>query len=147
MHMTVIWLAALVVFAGAEAATVGLTCVWFAVGALAALFTSYFTDQVVIQAAVFLVVSLASLIAVRPFAHRFLQSRKVATNADRIIGTEAVVTEEIDNLKGCGRVSVGSMPWTARSANDAVIPAGETVRILRIEGVKVFVERKQSKEE
>ena len=59
------------------------------------------------------------------------------TNADRVVGKEAVVTETVDNLRGQGLVSVGGNVWTARSENDLVLPEGSRVTILRIEGVKL----------
>ena len=57
-----------------------------------------------------------------------------------ILGIEAMVTEDIHNLRGQGAVSIGGLTWSARSEHDAPIPAGTLVRILRIEGVKVYVE-------
>ena len=72
-------------------------------------------------------------------AQRFVNDRKVATNADRVIGREAVVTEDIDNLQGKGRVSISGADWTARTEDDRPVPAGSKVQVLRIEGVKVIV--------
>lgn len=133
------WLVALIVFAVAEAITVGLTSTWFALGALCALIVSVFTDHVVVQGGVFLGVSLVSLALLRPLAKKYMTPKQTATNADRAIGREAVVTEEINNLKGCGGVTVAGVHWTARSDDDAVIPPETTVRVLRIEGAKLIV--------
>ena len=83
--------------------------------------------------------SLVCLLLVRPLAKNHVNSKVEPTNADRIIGEKAVVTEEIDNLKGTGAVSVSGRIWTARSDTDGTIPKDTPVRILRIEGVKVFV--------
>lgn len=141
MIVKLIWLALLLLFCAAEAATVGLTSIWFAAGALAALIAALAGGPVWLQVALFIVISLLCLIAVRPLARRYLNPRIQPTNADRVLGAEARVTEEIDNLKGTGSVTIGAMPWTARSENDAPIPAGALVRVLRIEGVKVYVER------
>ena len=91
------------------------------------------------QISVFLVLSGLSLALVRPLAKKFLVPSYSATNADRVIGKTAVVTMEIDNLKGQGQVSIAGQSWTARSEDGCVIPAGKTVKVLRIEGVKVFV--------
>ena len=85
------------------------------------------------------VCNVLTLLLVRPLAQRFINDRKVATNADRVIGQEAVVTEDIDNVQAKGRVSVSGADWTARSEDDQPIPAGSRVRVLRIEGVKVIV--------
>lgn len=136
---SICWLIALAVLAAVEAATVALVSLWFALGALAALITSFFVHNVWIQFAVFLVVSLVSLLVIRPLAHRYVTPRQVATNADRAVGAEGVVTEAIDNLKASGQVTVNGAVWTARSETDCVIPKGATVTVLRIEGVKLIV--------
>lgn len=135
----IVWLAALVLFAVGEGVTVGLTSIWFAAGALAALIAALAGGPLWLQIVLFLAVSLACLLLVRPFARRYLKPDYQPTNADRVIGTEAVVTMTVDNLKGEGQVTVGGNVWTARSNDDTVIPVGAHVRVLRIEGVKVFV--------
>ena len=122
-----------------EAVTVGLTCVWFAIGALGGLVTTLLGGGIGAQISVFLVLSGLSLALVRPLAKKFLVPSYSATNADRVIGKTAVVTMEIDNLKGQGQVSIAGQSWTARSEDGCVIPVGKTVKVLRIEGVKVFV--------
>lgn len=139
MTMSIFWLIAMVLFGVLEAVTVGLTSIWFALGALAGLIASAAGAPVLVQIVVFLGVSLIALLLVRPLAQRYVNDRKVATNADRAIGREAVVEEEIDNLRGQGLVTVSGVVWTARSEADAPIPAGVLVRVLRIEGVKVIV--------
>ena len=139
MSMSLFWLIAMVLFGVLEAVTVGLTSIWFALGALGALAADAASAPVIVQIVVFLGVSFLTLLLVRPLAQRFVNDRKVATNADRVIGQEAVVTQTIDNLKGEGQVSISGAVWTARSQEEAPIPAGSRVRVLRIEGVKVIV--------
>jgi membrane protein implicated in regulation of membrane protease activity len=139
MEMSIFWLIALIAFGILEAATVGLTSVWFAAGSLCALIVAGAGGALWIQIGVFLVVSFITLVLARPLVQKYVIPKHHATNADRIIGTEAVVKREIDNLKGQGLVSVAGVIWTARSEGGEVIPEGATVRILRIEGVKVFV--------
>lgn len=137
---SIVWLVLLIVFAVGEAVTVGLTSIWFAAGALGALITSTLTESLLIQIIVFLALSFVTLLLVRPLARKYFIPRRVATNADRIIGQEGIVTEGIDNLEAKGQVKVSGTVWSARSQRDEVpIPAGTRVRILRIEGVKVFV--------
>lgn len=135
----VFWAAALVLFAVAEGMTVGLTSIWFALGALCALIAAAFTERILTQIVVFLTVSLLALLLVRPLARRHLSGRRVATNADRAIGEEAVVTETIDDLRGKGQATVNGAVWTARTEGEGTIPAGAKVRVLRIEGVKLIV--------
>ena len=139
MSMSLFWLVAMVLFGVLEAVTVGLTSVWFALGALGALVAAAASAPVIVQIVVFLGVSFLTLLLVRPLAQHYVNDRKVATNADRVIGREAVVTEDIDNIQGKGRVSISGADWTARAEDDQPIPAGSTVRVLRIEGVKVIV--------
>lgn len=137
---SICWLIALIALLVLEAATVGLVSLWFAAGALCALLTSFFVDNIWVQFAVFLVVSFVCLIAIRPLARRYVNPRRVATNADRVIGAEGVVTQAIDNLRAQGQVSVSGAPWTARTEEGCpAVPAGSRVKVLRIEGVKLIV--------
>ena len=138
--MQIIWLILLIVFAASEAATVGLTSIWFAAGALAALIAALLGGPLWVQITLFLAVSLLCLAAVRPLAKRLLNSRVEPTNADRVIGAQAQVTEDIDNIHGRGAVVIRGMTWSARSQDGGPISAGTMVKVLRIEGVKVFVE-------
>ncbi len=136
----IIWLVLLLLFAASEAVTVGLTSIWFAAGALIALIAALLGGAMWIQLTLFLAVSLLCLLAVRPLAKRHLNDKVVPTNADRIIGAEAQVTEDIDNIHGKGAVIIRGMTWSARSDDGGPITAGTMVKVLRIEGVKVFVE-------
>ncbi len=138
--MTIFWLAAFIVFAIGEAVTVGLVSIWFAVGALAALFATALGAGLWLQITVFLGVSALALALFKPLSSKFLKPRVSATNADRVIGSAALVTETIDNTQAKGQVKVNGQVWSARSAQDIVIPAGTDVKVLRIEGVKVIVE-------
>ena len=93
MTATLFWVLAIILFAVVEGLTVGLTSIWFAVGALASLLVSFFTDNLWIQAIVFLLVSFAALAAFKPLAARWFSPKgHQPTNADRIVGQEAVVT-------------------------------------------------------
>lgn len=140
MVLKLIWLGLLVLFTIGEAVSVGLTSIWFAAGALVALVVALLGGPLWLQIVLFIVVSALCLLAIRPLAQKHLNSKVEPTNADRVIGSEAKVTETIDNLQGTGSVNIGGIVWTARSENDDPIPAGTLVRVLRIEGVKVYVE-------
>lgn len=139
MQMSIFWLAMLILFGVIEAVTVGLASIWFAAGALCALIAAGLGAGLWVQIGVFLVVSFLTLALIRPLAQRFLTPGHQPTNADRVIGTKAVVKEEIDNMKGQGLVSVAGTDWTARAETNDPIPVGASVRVLRIEGVKVIV--------
>ena len=136
------WVVALVVFLIVEAVTAGLVSIWFVFGSLVALICAALGAAVWLQIFWFVIVSVATLVLTRPLVKRDVDSRSVATNADRSIGRAAVVTERIDNLAATGAVKLDGVVWTARSTDDAVaIEAGERVTVRAIEGVKLIVER------
>ncbi len=141
MRAIIFWLCAMLVLGIMEAVTVSLVCVWFAGGALAALIAAALGAPVSLQFALFLVVSAVLLFALRPIARKIYRKDGVATNVDANIGKTALVIEPIDNLRGTGRVMIGSVDWTARSADGSAIEKDALVRVLRIEGVKVCVEK------
>ena len=136
----IMWLVLLIGFSAFEAVTVGLTSIWFAAGALVALIAALLGGPLWVQLTLFLAVSLLCLAAVRPLAKKHLNSKVEPTNADRVIGARAQVTEDIDNIHGKGAVVIRGMTWSARSQDGGPIAAGAMVKVLRIEGVKVFVE-------
>ena len=103
MGPSTIWLIVLVVLIAGEAATVGLTFIWFAIGALGALITAWLGGAIWLQAVVFLALSALALVLVRPLATQFLKTSRTPTNADRVIGRTALVTETIE----CGRQGPG----------------------------------------
>ena len=136
------WVVALVVFLIVEAVTAGLVSIWFVFGSLVALICAALGAAVWLQIFWFVIVSVATLVLTRPLVKRYVDSRSVATNADRSIGRAAVVTERIDNLAAAGAVKLDGVVWTARSTDDAVaIETGERVTVRAIEGVKLIVER------
>lgn len=136
------WVVALVVFLIVEAVTAGLVSIWFVFGSLVALICAALGAAVWLQIFWFVIVSVATLVLTRPLVKRYVDSRSVATNADRSIGRAAVVTERIDNLAATGAVKLDGVVWTARSTDDAVaIETGKRVTVRAIEGVKLIVER------
>lgn len=140
--MIAFWVVALVVFLIVEAVTAGLVSIWFVCGSLVALICAALGAAVWLQIFWFVIVSVATLVLTRPLVKRYVDSRSVATNADRSIGRAAVVTERIDNLAATGAVKLDGVVWTARSTDDAVaIETGERVTVRAIEGVKLIVER------
>lgn len=139
--MLIIWTLVVILSLVLEAATAGLTSIWFAAGALAALILALVSPELVaLQIALFIVVSVVAIILTRPLARKFVNSRIKATNADRVIGENAIVTERIDNVAGTGTVTVGGRTWTARSISGEVIEAGILAKVHQIEGVKLLVD-------
>lgn len=144
-NMTFLWIAAIIVFGVAEAATAGLVSIWFVAGAVAALLALELGAVLWLQIVTFLAVSIAALIATRPLAHKMLDKTIVPTNADRVLHHAAKVTETIDNENTTGAVYADGKTWTARSEDGDVIARGCMVTVVRMEGVKLFV-RKQKEE-
>ena len=128
---SICWLAVFVLLIVIELATMGLTTIWFAGGAVAGFIASMLGANVVIQAVAFFVVSIVLLIFTRPFAVRYINSNKTKTNIDGLIGQEALVLEEINNIRETGCARLEGKEWTARSVDDTVIPA-DTVVIVEL---------------
>ena len=141
--MTAVWVVLMIGFLIVEGIAPGLVSIWFALGALAALISSLLGAQLWLQFVWFVVVSVLALIATRPLAKKYVNSRTQATNADMLIGQECIVTETIDKLHGTGAVSVAGKVWTARADDpDRIIAKGSVAVIERIEGVKLIVKTK-----
>ena len=135
-----VWVAVIILCVAVEAFTLDLTAIWFAVGGVAALVAASLSLSVSAQLVIFVVFSAVLLALLRPFCRRFLKPRNVPTNADRIIGQNAVVTQPIDNIQGTGEIKLPGSVWSAASADGSAIPAGSVVRIVAIRGVKAVVE-------
>ena len=136
----IIWFVIMAVFLIVEAACpFHLVSIWFAAGALVSLVISMLGGELWLQIIAFCIVSGALLAGLWPFIRKFLNPHLTATNVDAVIGTEGIVTADIDNLNAVGQVKLGGMEWTARSTSGDKISAGTRIRVDRIEGVKAFV--------
>ena len=139
-YIVFIWIVFAVFMLICEALTSQLVSIWFVLGAVAAAVTCIFTDSLLIQTVVFVAVSLIALIATRPLAKKYINSKKEPTNSDRLIGRVGIVTADIVNISGEGQVNVDGKIWSAKSADGREIKSGANVRITAIEGVKLVVE-------
>lgn len=140
------WLIAVVAFGVVEIATTGLVCVWFACGSVAALIAAACGAAFWTQMALFAAVAAVALAATRPLVRKLRNKKTVPTNADRVLGAVARVTETIDNASGSGAVYADGKTWTARSADGGIIPAGSRVTVESLEGVKLFVKFNETAE-
>lgn len=144
LNMTVVWLVILVALVIIELLTMGLTTVWFAGGALIATIASLLHMPLTVQIIVFLLSSALLLYFTRPVAVKYFNKDRVRTNAESLVGRQAIVISEIDNLQGIGQVNVGGMEWSARARTEGIIlPVGAVVVIYAIDGVKLIVEEKK----
>lgn len=141
---SIVWLGVLILMILLELATMGLTTIWFAGGALAAFIAALCGASLLVELGLFLVVSFLLLFAFRPLAMRYVNSRTVKTNVESLAGEIARVTEEINNEMGQGTAVLIGQEWTARSTDDTVIPAGSLVVVDAVSGVKLMVHKKEN---
>lgn len=133
-----VWLIIAGLFFVAEIITVGFLVFWFGVGALIAMIVSFFTSNIIIQTAVFILSSSILLFATKPFVKKFVDVKPTKTNAFSIIGKKALVIKEI-NSHSVGQIKINGEVWSAESENDEIIPKDSEIEILQIKGVKVIV--------
>lgn len=139
--MTIIWGILFLVLVIVEFATLGLTTIWFAAGALLAVLLSAVGLPLWVQIAVFVIVSLLLLYFTRPIAIKYFNNERMKTNAESLVGENGIVVEPIQNRQEQGTVLINGMQWSARTAQDGIAVNRDTlVRVLRIEGVKLIVE-------
>ena len=135
-----LWLVAAAIFIVIEIVTLGLTSIWFAGGSIVAAIGAAFQLDFLVQLILFAIVSVLLLIFTRPIAAKHLTSKTVKTNVESLVGKEAIVKEEINNLKEEGVAFLNGQEWTARSEDkERVIPAGTKVIVQKISGVKLIV--------
>ena len=144
VNMTVAWLVILVILIVIELITMGLTTIWFAGGALAAALISIQGTPLALQILIFLIVSGLLLYFTRPVAVKYFNRDRIRTNVESMIGRQAIVISEINNLEGIGQVNTGGMEWSARSSfHNVVLPVGTVVTVLGVDGVKLIVEERK----
>lgn len=144
MNDTILWLILLVVLALIEIATLGLTTIWFAVGALVATIVAALGGPLWLQIALFLIASILVLIFLRPIAVKFFNKDREKTNVESLIGMHAVVVGEIDNQSEQGQAKLNGLDWMARSMDEKItIPVGTVVTVLEVRGVKLIVEERK----
>ena len=141
----IVWLAVLIILVVIEIFTLGLTTIWFAGGALVAIVVAALGGPVWLQIMIAAVVSGVLLFFTRPIAMKYFNRDRERTNAESLVGRQAIVISEINNLQGIGQVTINGMEWTARTIVDGqVVSPGEVVIIRGINGVKLLVERKEN---
>ncbi len=133
------WIALSAIMLIMEAVTVGLTCIWLALGAFAAFIISFATANVYVQFLIFAAVSAISFASLRPFLKRFMPVKNNINSTSRLIGEKAVVTERITKMGG--RIKVGDIFWMAESADGNDIETDSLVRITEAKSNKLIVEK------
>ena len=139
MSNCIVWLVILAVMIVLEIFSLGLTTIWFGIGAIGAAIVSWMGYGIWVQLIVFAVLSVIAMAVFRPLAVKYLNKDKEKTNIDGVVGEVVVVTKEINNEMAAGEVQLNGMSWTARSQDGRVIPEAERVTVGSVQGVKVMV--------
>ena len=139
------WLIAFVVLLVVEILTMGLTTIWFAGGALAAFGVGIIGMGTIVQIVVFIIVSLVLMFLTRPWAVKYFNKDREKTNADSLIGQQAVVTETVDTLQAKGVVVINGLEWSAKTKEpNGLIKKDSIVIVEEIQGVKLIVRKKEA---
>ena len=138
------WIIIFIVLLIIEIATLGLTTVWFAAGALAAFLAGILGAGLAVQIVLFLVVSIVLLVLTRPVALKYFNNKRQSTNVESMIGRQGVVLETIDTIKSQGLVEGDGETWSARTDEpEGVIPKDTVVSVEGVQGVKLIVKKKE----
>ena len=134
-----IWLIIAGVCLIGEIMTSGFLVFWLSIGALLSMIVSFFTDNIIIQTAVFVISSAILIFATKPFVKKFAKTKNVKTNAFSIIGQNGIVTKDIDSINSKGQVKIDGETWSAVGKDDIDIPKGTEIEVVEIKGVKAIV--------
>ena len=123
-----------------EIYTIGFFVFWFGISALITMLSSFFISSIFIQAMIFVISSSLLLLFTKPLSKKFIkEDQTTSTNVYSIIGKDALVIENIDNITGEGKIKVNGEIWSAIS--DTNIEKDTKVKVLNINGVKAKVEK------
>ena len=133
-----LWILGALVCGIVEVMSVSFVFLMFAIGALAAGIAGALGANLTVQAIVFIVVSIALLVVLRPFLKGRIDrsSGYVPSNADGLIGKTGYVTETVGERHG--RIQFSGGEWSARTEGPT-LRVGAEVRVDRIEGATAVV--------
>lgn len=138
----IFWLVLVIVLSFIEIATVSLVSIWFVASGIVAMILSFFIEDTAVITTIFILLGIFLLIISRPIVNKLKSKDNEKTNLDRIIGESAIVTEDIKKNE-VGEIKVDGKKWSAISKEKCL--KGDTVKILKIDGVKLIVEKESEK--
>ena len=138
---SICWLIVFLVLLVLEIISLGLTTIWFAIGALAAFISALAGAGSVVQFVIFIAVSVITLVVTRPIAVKYFNSNLTKTNVEAIAGKTAVVTKRIAGETSFGEASLDGESWMARSEDGRPIEEGEKAEVIKVEGVKLILRK------
>lgn len=136
----IFWLILVIVLSIIEIATVSLVSIWFVASGIVVMILSFFICDVAIESTIFAILGIVLLLVTRPIVAKLKLKDNAKTNLDRIIGEDAIVTEDITK-NTVGEVKIDGKRWSAISKNKCL--KGDTVKVLKIDGVKLIVEKEE----
>ena len=140
--MQLFWLIIIILLSIIEAFTINLVSIWFIVSGIITLVISLFTNNIIIQIAVFILLGVILLLSTKNILQKYLTSKNEKTNYDRIIGMKGIVTEKI--IKNTvGEVKVDGKLWSAYA--DTTIQKDSIVEVLEINSTKIKVKEVEEK--
>lgn len=141
-----IWLGMGIILAIIELSTLGLTSIWFSIGALITMFFALNKASIVVQILVFLIVSLVLLIFTKPIAKKHLKIGSQKTNIQELIGKHGVIIKDVSEDE-FGQAKVDGKIWTVKSYSGDSIKVEEKIIVQDIEGVKLLVTKYTERED
>ena len=141
-YMWIIWLVLFVSMVVVEAAGPSLVSIWFAFGALIALLVSFIPGVAWwVELIIFVVISVATLLALRPIVKKYIRRNDYKTNVDSFVGKRGYVIEDITYLKP-GAVKIGDVSWTAiPQSMDETIVENTIIEVIAVNGNKLIVKK------
>lgn len=133
------WTAVIIVCFIVELCTTALVSIWFSLGGIGAFIAAMLGASFPVSLLVFVLISAISLLFTRKFVKKFMNVPNQPTNYELVIGQTAEVIEDIDSLKGTGRVKLDGVDWSALSEDNIHISAGESVTVKDIKSTKLIV--------
>ena len=145
-YMWIIWLVLFVAMLIIEAIGPALVSIWFALGAVIALILSFIPEVAWwIEVIVFVVISIATLLALRPILKRYIKRNNYNTNIDSFTGKRGYVIEDITYLRP-GAVKIGDVSWTAIPVKKhKKIVENEIIEVVAVNGNKLIVKKVEGK--
>lgn len=139
-YMWIIWLGIFVLAIVIESLTADLVTIWFAFGGMIALIISFIPGvSWWIELIIFMVISVVSLLCLRPIASRLLKRNIVSSNVDEMIHKKGKMIKTCDEINH-GEVKINGVVWTAISSDEhKVIKEGSVVEVLAVDGNKLVV--------
>lgn len=136
----ILWGALILVSLVVELITEELTIIWGTVGAIFSFLATLLHAEIWLQLLIFIVFTTLTIIISRPIIKKYAKKEIIRTNADRIIGMVAIVSEAFKNNE-VGKVIVNGQAWRATSTSNEAFFEGEKVQVEGLSGTKVIVSK------